>query len=477
MCRHFSSRMIRTVSVLCSFVLVLLLVPQAGWGKSKKSCRRQCDNDTSETESVMLAHDPLDVPLCLCLNDKAQVFQLYRWGGSQWLAIPIDPQEVESLLTNMMPIVCEFMKKMGIMPPGSMCGNDVSPPPPPPPPPLSCSDGSTRCNGPRLEICSNGLWTVKELCQGECQGGQCVSVHPIPSCADGTVRCSENRREECRSNQWVLLETCTVVCRSGQCEDIPVPVPVPEPRGKRAPRYSHNIIDRPLALRQAMFQLETGLRAGYAINEDDEYSWAHTHIPIHFAVGAFDFLQFGAGLWASLSEPSSSAMNTNLYVLAAPIPQFAIRAGMYFPDSLNSDEIGALFGLEGNYPVIPKVLALRASLDMDHFSQRFEGNTELKVLVGLRWSFVDQFYLGISSGIDKVWWNNKAISDYYGTDTRFPFDFEIGFTSRKQVDLVANFGWLDWASSFPYDEEFPDGTSVKGQEAQRYFELNLRVRF
>ncbi|MFH1531057.1 MAG: hypothetical protein ABIK09_10040 [Pseudomonadota bacterium] len=225
-----------------------------------------------------------------------------------------------------------------------------------------------------------------------------------------------------------------------------------------------------------MFQVATGLFAGYAIDEDNKYSWAHSHIPIELAVGAFDFLEIGAGLQASMSEPSSSALNTHLYLLGAPIPQLAITAGMFLPDSLNSDEVGALLKLEGNVPVIPGKLAVRGSLAMDHFSKRFNGETKLKFLLGLRWNFADQFYLGLHSGIDKTWWSDSKIEDYYGFKTQFPLDLEIGFTSRKQVDLVAHWGWKNWSPVVPFAKS-PLDSPAPEKEAQLYFALDLRVRF
>ncbi|MFH1531058.1 MAG: hypothetical protein ABIK09_10045 [Pseudomonadota bacterium] len=225
-----------------------------------------------------------------------------------------------------------------------------------------------------------------------------------------------------------------------------------------------------------MFQVATGLFAGYAIDADDKYSWAHSHIPVELAVGAFDFLEIGAGLQASMSEPSKSGLNTHLYLRGTPVPELAITAGMFLPDSQNSDEVGAIFGLEGNFPVIPGKLAVRGGLGVDHFSKRYEGTTELKFFLGLRWNFVDQFYLGLHSGIDKIWWSDSAFEDYYGSNLRYPLDLEIGFTSRKQVDLVAHWGWSDWSPLVPFNED-PEGPTEPEKETQRYFALDLRVRF
>lgn len=457
----------RWIWLLCG-VLVLVLGTHEALAKSKKSCRDLCRKNFNAYEDGLISHDPFGVPLCSCLDDDAELLGLYRWMEGQWVGLgkpPPLPKCISGAARCMKDTleVCRNLQWEVHQQCARGCrdGACVSA--------QVCAEGSTRCSGASLDICRGGQWTTQEKCANGCQSGRCMQA-AAPVCAEGTVRCNQSRREECRSGLWTQIETCPQACRSGQCvASTKVEI--------RKGTFPHNIVDRPLALKKGMFQVSTGLLAMYAIGEENDYSWAHTHIPLEFSVGAFDFLEFGAGLLASLSEPDGEAMNTHFYALAAPIPQLAVRVGMYFPDSINSDEIGALTGLEGNYPVIPKVLALHGLFRVDHLSQRNDGVTELSFLLGVRWSFVDQFYLGASSGITKVWWGNQTAEDLYGTDIRVPFNVEIGFTSRKQVDLVAHWGWPDWKSSFPVAKKLPDETFIWQKEALRYFSLDLRVRF
>ncbi|MFH1531059.1 MAG: hypothetical protein ABIK09_10050 [Pseudomonadota bacterium] len=209
-----------------------------------------------------------------------------------------------------------------------------------------------------------------------------------------------------------------------------------------------------------MFEMQASLFTEYLIEDDNEYGWNRILLPLNVSVGLWRYLQLGGGLTVSLANPSGEVLNTHVFLRSSPIRQLGIEAGVYLPDSWVSDEVGALFRILSKYAFLEKILAIQGEVRVDHFSQRRW--TVVEAHLGILWSFLDQFYLAVFSGLHKDWLEGAP-----QTDVMFPFRVEAGFTSRKQVDVYARWGWPKWGAQATSMHEYWN----------RYMSLGIRFRY
>lgn len=407
------SRLVFDLSVLAGIVISIGSVGTA-WAQDKQSCRETCRREFAACEDALISHDPLGVPLCSCLDKDVELLHIYRWERGLWASSHVRKTDF-------------------------------------------CVNGSLRCLQDGREVCEDNKWRFVERCSGGCRNGACIKPDILPppdACLHGTIRCNESLVEECRSGRWVLRETCIGECRDALC------VASGSALGVSSGEFPSNMVERPFNLDQWMFQGEASLFIDYLIDEDDDYGWNRILLPIDLSMGLWKYLQLGAGLTVSLARPQGEALNTRLYLRGSPIKQLAFEGGVYLPDSWVSDEIGALFKVLGKYAILKKTLAIQGEIRADHFSGRQW--TSFEAHIGILWSLVDQFYLAAFGGIHKDWFGEGP-----STDVLFPFRVEVGFTSRKQVDIFARWGWPDWSAQATSSHEY----------CNRYINLGLRFRY
>jgi hypothetical protein len=95
------------------------------------------------------------------------------------------------------------------------------------PPDGDCVDGSRRCQGDVLQLCTAGAFvdqldcaTAGDSCVASAGGASCQAAG---GCSDGELRCSGSQLERCGGQQWTLESDCGV--QGQQCEPAVAGVP------------------------------------------------------------------------------------------------------------------------------------------------------------------------------------------------------------------------------------------------------------
>ncbi len=98
---------------------------------------------------------------------------------------------------------------------------------------LICKIGEKRCNAQFVEKCEQFNWDETanwfkfETCKDGCSNGECLESNPIDdykSCKIGEMRCNGLKLEKCTQfnwdepQDWLEIETCTNDCINGRCD-------------------------------------------------------------------------------------------------------------------------------------------------------------------------------------------------------------------------------------------------------------------
>jgi hypothetical protein len=82
----------------------------------------------------------------------------------------------------------------------------------------ACIEGR-RCDGPELQLCSNGTWLPEQACEHGCDPAtfSCNPPPREPECEPGAKRCLSSRLEACQNGFWDEVETCPEGCSGDEC--------------------------------------------------------------------------------------------------------------------------------------------------------------------------------------------------------------------------------------------------------------------